>query len=156
VNTLSDFGYLTRYYNLDLIAGGKARLMAEPIRAWWTEVGQPILKEHYTPRKQKKDQASAAATAALITPAHVFRCDEEGKIISDVEALAQRAGASRIVQRYGRLHTLQIVRWLSFLIVDICTRQQIEAFFGLGERFAIFMNRDAYFRTRKTWSIYEG
>jgi hypothetical protein len=48
VAVLSEFAEVTRYYNLDLIAGGKAANLPEPLASWWQRVGQPILVEHYT------------------------------------------------------------------------------------------------------------
>jgi hypothetical protein len=153
VDTLSEFGHLTRYYNLDLIAGGKAGQLLEPLNAWWTRVGRPILALHHAQNQKEKDQKRAAKMAALITPAYVHHIDEEGKLIDDVETLTRRAGATRIVQRYGRLYTLQIVRWLSFLLVAISKHEG--TLLGLEDSFVIFMNNDAFLRDRKTWSIYK-
>jgi hypothetical protein len=35
IQTLTEFGKQTRYYNLDLLVGGKAAKWPEPVGAWW-------------------------------------------------------------------------------------------------------------------------
>jgi hypothetical protein len=88
---------------------------------------------------------------------HVLHHDESRNLIESLETLMIRAGATRIVQKYGRLYTMQIIHWLSFLIADLshigAYEKRIEALLGLDEYFIIFRNSDKYFRGRKTWSI---
>jgi hypothetical protein len=47
VKTLTEFGMLSRYYNLDLIVGGKARLLPEPVgmvaTSWSTNTRYALL-----------------------------------------------------------------------------------------------------------------
>ena len=63
-----------------------------------------------------------------------------------------------MVQRYGRMYTLQIVRWLVEGLCDMLRAvpqgKAANALMGLNEPFVLFRNDDAYFRSRKTWSIY--
>jgi hypothetical protein len=155
---LSEFGVLSRYYNLDFIVGGKATTLPEPIGAWWSRVGMPILAKHYSKAQRQKDEVWAAATAASMGPSFVLHHAEDSTPIDYAEALMQRARATRVVQTFGRLYTLQIIRWLAFLVSDLAElavhRQGLDAFFGVGEAFVIFMNEDAYLRKRKSFSIY--
>ena len=69
-----------------------------------------------------------------------------------------RAGATRIVQKYGRLYVMQLIRWLSMIIWELSHKGayelRIEALLGLDEPFRIFCNEDRYLIGRKTWSIY--
>lgn len=157
--TLSEFATQTRYYNLDFIAGGKGSHKPEPIAAWWERVGQPILNKHYSSKQRDKDAAQAAMMDSLMGGfTRVLHHDENENTIDTVEGMMLRAGATRIVQKYGRLHVMQIIRWLSFLISDLshkgAYRDRIEALLGLDEPFVIFRNPDSYLRDRKTWSIY--
>ena len=157
--TLTEFGKLSRYYNLDLITQGKAGRLPEPIEAWRRRVGQPILSKHYSKRQQEIDATRSAAMAMVMRNAtSVLQHTEEGLMIDDIEVLMLRAGATSVVQRYGRLYTLQIVRWLAFLISDLsrtgADERRIEPLLGLHEPFAIFEGEDGYLRDRKTWSIY--
>jgi hypothetical protein len=72
--------------------------------------------------------------------------------------MMNRAGATRIVQKYSRLYAMQLIRWLSSIISDLSHKgayeQRIEALFGLDELFHMFRNEDRYLLGRKTWSIY--
>jgi hypothetical protein len=159
IQTLSEFSTLTRYYNLDLLAGGKAAKLPEPVGAWWKQVGAPILSQHYTARQRQRDDATADALAELLSGhARVLHHSETGEPIDDVATLVRRAGATRVVQTYGRLYVLQIVRWLSYTISDVAHEaaytHRIEPFLGVDEPFKFFLNDDRYFRTRKSWSIY--
>jgi hypothetical protein len=155
---LTEFGVLSRYYNLDLIAGGKARRLPEPIAAWWSRVGRPILARHYSDRQRAKDAAQSAAMAELFGPVtSVLRHTEDQTPITDIATLMTHGGATRIVQKYGRLYVFQLVRWLAFLMTDLSHAAHgkgIEAFYGLNEPFALFLNDDSYFLGRKSWSIY--
>lgn len=88
----------------------------------------------------------------------VIHHTEEGTEINDVGTFFAHAGVTAVVQKYGRLYTLQIVRWLSSILYELSHRgayeKRIESLLGLNEVFAIFGNDDRYLRDRKTWSIY--
>lgn len=159
VKTLKEFAEISRYYNLDFLTGAKASKFPEPIYAWWQRVGQPILQKHYTQRQRKKDEAQGKLMHALFADhATILHYDEQGKIINNFEALMIQAGATHIVQKYGRFYTLQIIRWLSFLIADLSRigayEHRIAPLLGLDEPFVIFSNDDALLKERKRWSIY--
>jgi hypothetical protein len=159
IQTLSEFGTLTRYYNLDLLAGGKAAELPEPVGAWWKRVGGPILSQHYTARQREKDDATADCLGELLSAHAIFRHHSEtGEPMSDAATLVRRAGATRVIQVHGRLYVLQIVRWLSYAISDLAQeaayRHNLEPFLGVDEPFKPFLNDDRYFRGRKSWSIY--
>jgi hypothetical protein len=155
VETLSEFARRSRYYNLDLISEGEPAI-AEPTGAWWRRVGQPILARHYPLRQREHDARTAAAiTEVMGDVATVLHFTEEDNQIVDLDQFLLHDAATRVVQRYGRLYTLQIVRWLAFLISDLSHRgahdERIEPLLGLDELFVAFRNDDAYFRTRKIW-----
>jgi hypothetical protein len=159
VTGLCEFGVLSRYYNLDFIVAGKAPAFPEPIGAWWRRVGVPILANHYTEVQRQKDMACATVTAAWKGPSFVHHYTEDGVPIDDPKVLMERAMATRVVQRYGKLYTLQIVRWLAFLLSHLAelaahSHGLDDAFFGLGEAFTIFMNEDTYLMRRNRLSIY--
>ena len=158
VTTLAEFARWTRYYNLDLITSGMATQLSEPVGAWWRRVGKPILSLHYPVHQQEIDASrSRAMAAAMHCATFVLHHTEEGDPIDDVEVLMMHNSATRVIQRYGRLYTLQIVRWMSLLISELshvgAYVKRIEPLLGLDERFAMFINNDKYLRDRKTWSI---
>jgi hypothetical protein len=160
VTGLTEFGRLSRYYNLDFLVGGKAAAFPDPVAAWWNRVGKPILDRHYSAAQRQKDEAIAAECATMMSPSFVLHFAEGGERIEDVTILMQRAIATQVVQKFGRLYTLQIIRWLAFLMSDMAKivlhRHGLDAFFGLGETLSIFMCDDRYLITRKRLSIYTG
>ena len=159
VQCLNEFAKLTRYYNLDLLTGGQAARVPEPVGAWWKRVGEPILSLHYKRVQRKKDRAEANSLNELMNGrVLVLAHSETGESMNDLTALVQRAGATRVVQKYGRLYVLQIVRWLSYLISDLAHHatytHRIGHFLGLEEPFVLFLQDDDVYRRRKTWAIY--
>lgn len=130
IQTLSEFGRLTRYYNLDFLTGAETAKLEEPVHAWWKRVGEPILSEHYTARQQEKDSGMVDLLNEMGGEnVHVRHHSETGESINDLATLVRRGGATRVIQRYGRLHVLQIVRWLTCLVFALAhegARHKIE------------------------------
>ena len=159
VTTLTEFGKLSRYYNLDLVVSGQAARLPEPVAAWWYRVGTPILHKHYSQRQRAKDGALAMAMANTFGGVtSVIHHSEDRTPINDLATLMTHAGATRMVQKYGRLYSLQLVRWLAYLMSDLshigAYTARIEPLLGLDEPFALFLLDDTYFLNRKSWSIY--
>lgn len=156
--TLSKFATRSRYYNLDYIAGATGKEF-DPIAMWWAKVAKPICECHYSDRQRKKDNIAALlATECLGGCSLVLSHTEDGTEIDDIGSVIARAGPTAVVQKYGRLCTLQIVRWLASILSELSSsgayQQEIEPLLGLDEPFRMFHNDDRYLRDRKTWSIY--
>jgi hypothetical protein len=156
IMTLTEFGKISRYYNLDLLTGGSAATLPEPIHAWWQRVGRPILSAHYSKRQRERDRQRAAALDTNMgeNVAVLFHTEAEVPI-TNVEELALHAAATRVIQKYGRLYTLQIVRWLSYLISDLAYvgQSKVSGLFGLDELFMMFRADDRFFRDRTLWRV---
>jgi hypothetical protein len=71
VTVLSEFGILSRYYNLDFLAGGKAAKLTEPIAAWWTRVDVPILASTIPTRSGKRMRRARLTWWFRLVP-HLF------------------------------------------------------------------------------------
>lgn len=158
IETLSEFARITRYYNLGYLVGVDAPSAKEPIEAWHERVGKPILAKHYPQSRRKQDAHKAHAVHGEISE-NVFVClsSESGESINTVEAFGINSAQVRVIQRYARMYTLQIARFLATLISDL----RHEAFMkgltdipDLSEFFTLFFSDDAYFKKRTTWSIY--
>ncbi|MBI5846138.1 MAG: hypothetical protein HZB23_15885 [Deltaproteobacteria bacterium] len=155
---ISLFATTYRYYNLNYIAGS-GKNQEDPISLWWDKVVLLICKRHYSKHQQDIDANYGNVLEHILgNNSVIMHTSEEGNPINDWQALMARRGASRVAQKYGRLYTLQIVRWLSSIISELSFRgayeHKIEALLGLNEPFSIFLNEDKYLRERKTWSIY--
>jgi hypothetical protein len=155
---LSKFAAGSRYYNLDYIAGVTGQEL-DPIAMWWVKVSKPICKCHHSDGQRKKDSTAAPfATECLGGYSLVLSHAEDGTEIDDIGSVFARACQTAVVQKYGRLYTLQIVRWLASILWELsfsgAYQKGIEPLSGLNEPFAIFHNEDRLLRNRKTWSIY--
>jgi hypothetical protein len=160
VQTLNEFARNTRYYNLDLVTGGKAaRNSRDPLVAWNDRVIQPIIEKHYKPARRKRIDKDAGIVSAMLADHTVVRfSDEAGSLMDTVYAASQRTGETEVATKWAPLYVLQLARWLSFLIDDLAQKgayvYRIGALLGLEEHFAIFMNEDVYLKSRRTWSTY--
>jgi len=158
ISTLSEFSTLTRYYNLDFLSGGEASKHVDPVKAWWEDVGLRILDRHFSANKRKrlKEQSLELSKASEATVSVRFQA-EDGSWILNLGSLMIKSAETEVVQRYGRLYTLQIVRWLSWLVYDLshlgADKRRIEPLYGLHELFVQFMQEDQTLRTRKRWPL---
>jgi hypothetical protein len=156
--TLFEFATKSRYYNLSYIVGS-AGDQTDPISTWWKNVAKPICDRHYSESQRRKDEAQAAFMGKLLgSHSSVLHHTEEGAEINDLGTFFARAGVTTVVQKYGRLYMLQIVRWLSSIMSELSHRgayeKRIEPLLGLDEVFGIFRTDDRFFLRKKTWSIY--
>ena len=158
IDVISLFATKLRYYNLNHISGS-AQGQHDPVALWWEKVAIPICDLHYTERQRKKDIEEATIMENLLGESLVvLHSTETGDSINSIERLFTQAKATKVVQKYGRLYTMQIIRWLASMLFELSHRGayelRIQAILGLHEPFTIFFNDDSYLLGRKTWSIY--
>jgi len=131
----------------------------EPIRKWWGEVAELILKEYYYGKSiQMRVESQASIVNALMSPiSTMLHIDESGHPMQDVCTSSVRTGQTELVQRYGRYHALTVVRWLSEVISKLskaaCYTHNIGAFFGVWEYFETYTVDDEFLKTRKKWPL---
>jgi hypothetical protein len=159
VQTLNEFARNTRYYNLDLVTGGKAaRNSRDPLAAWNDRVTQPIIEKHCKPARRKRIDEDADIVSGMLADAVVRFTDEAGTSMDTVYAASQCTGETEVATKWAPFYTLQLARWLTFLIDGLAQKGayvcRIGALLGLEEHFAIFMNEDVYLKSRRTWSTY--
>ncbi len=131
----------------------------EPIRMWWGEVAELILKGHYYGRPiQKHVEHRARGVDALMSPVSmVLYINETGDAMQDVLTSSIRTGQTELVQRYGRYYALTIIRWLSEVFSELSRfasyTHNADAFFGVWEYFQAYTVDDTFLRTRKKWPL---
>ncbi|MDA8089106.1 MAG: hypothetical protein M0Z61_02620 [Nitrospiraceae bacterium] len=131
----------------------------EPIRKWWDVVAQAILQDHYYDKPvQRRVEARARLVDKMMSPFAIVRhTNEAGKMMEDVLSASIRTGQTEIVQRYGRYHTLTIVRWLSEIFSNLansaCYKHGIDAFFGAWEYLETYRVDDSFLKSRKVWPL---
>ncbi len=160
IETLSEFATnVTRYYNLEVVAGARNTPKREdPIATWFHRVTTPILNVHYHERYREKNEHEARLIDELIREfTRVRHHAETGERIDSPFDGARRTAATQFAKRWERMYVLQIARFVSSVLSGLgyaATAQQLPDVPYFPEIFAIFQNEDAYFRNRKTWSIY--
>ena len=147
-----------RYANF--VALGDPNLgQEEPIRKWWGEVAELILKEHYYGKQaQERVETQAKAVDALMSHSTmVLYINETGEAMQDVLSSSIRTGQTEIVQRYGRYYALTVVRWLAEVFSELsrsaCYTHKVDAFFGVWEYFQTYTVDDRFLKTRKIWPL---
>jgi hypothetical protein len=132
----------------------------EPIRKWWSEVAELILKKHYYGKQvQAEVEARAKIIDTLTSPfTMVLHTNETGDAMHDVLSSSVRTGQTDVVQKYGRYYTLMVVRWLaeiySALSKTACYSHNIDAFLGTWEYFETYMVDDEFMKTRRIWPLH--
>ena len=155
---LSLFATKLRYYNLNYLVG-TGQTQKDPIALWWEIVATPIIKKHFSSHRREKAEKGAALMESLLGDRSiVLHSTESSQSINDISKFWAHGQATQVVQKYGQLYTLQIIRWLSSLIYELSIigayEKRVEALLGLNEPFEIFLNNDTYLRGRKTWTVY--
>jgi hypothetical protein len=143
-----------RYSNIDLLVGG--RQSKDPIAEWFNAVDLPLFDSHVSARKKAAIFRNAAYVAKMMGGhAGVLHTSETGREITDLEEASRLTGMYGAVAPYRQLSVLQVIRYWVELLSELehiahreVHREDIPFF---GELFAIFMNGDEYFRSRKTW-----
>lgn len=159
VRVLSDFAQSARYYNLDFLSQQLQAQYFDPIQDWYMSVGRPILERHYSTRRADLGGEKAhSLSESLEGVSMIVSSKIDTTAIDDYFSLLLERNDDAYIQRWGRVYTLQIARWLTNLIYG-CTANfphgvDLEPFFGIEEPFAIFLNDDKYFREKKVWTIY--
>lgn len=98
IESVNQFGIISRYYNLDLLSGGRAAKMPEPIKFWWDKVGKPILLKHYSERQRKNNEALATQIDSLIgDQSIIIHHTENEEIMTDFGRLIPHEGETKIV-----------------------------------------------------------
>ena len=160
MDTLSDFATnVTRYYNLELVIGSpQAAIQDDPIATWFERVTKPVLAHHYKDRYREKHERSARFIDDLISDFTLVRHQgEAGEEITTVYDASTRTAASEFAKRWERMYVLQIARFMAAVLSElgyVAQIQQLPDVPYLSEFFSIFGGDDAYFRSRKRWSIY--
>lgn len=148
-----------RYANFAALGDPNLGSEFEPIRKWWTEVAELILKEHYYGKQaQKRVETRARQVDSLMSDfTSVLYINETGDPMRDILSASIRTGQTGLVQRHGRYYALTVVRWLAELFSKLaqsaCYTHNLDAFFGIWEYFQSYRVDDCFLKTRKIWPL---
>ena len=160
IAVLNDFASnVTRYYNLDVLTwGAGARAEEDPVRVWHEQVTEPVLTKHWSPAARKRVERNAELADVLLGDIALVRHhSESGKELTTLGSASFETGRAEAAARHVRVYVLQIARFIFHLMWELtftARANQLHHIPYMHEFFAIFNNEDAYFRRRKSWSIY--
>ena len=150
---LSKFAKGDRYSNIDFIV--KSSYQSDPIFEWNQKVDKVLFKKRVSNKKKDKIIKNARIINELMSPfTLVHHSSESRDEINDVESASFLTGMYESISKYRQLYVLQIIRYWVELLGDL--QYQAMAINPtdipyLSEIFAIFINKDSYFLTRKTY-----
>jgi len=157
IRTLSEFGKATRYHNLDSLVQGRAASLKNPERAWFENVGKAIMQRHHKPNENAKDAARARSWHYMFASREAL-ADQglDSPYVTTVGAAMADRQITGLIQRHAQFYTLQIIRYFAETLVNLQTAahgSQLQTVPFFSELFGLFMNDDAYFRSRRTWGV---
>ena len=143
-----------RYANINILLG-KEPEENDCVQQWHQTVDMPLYQKCVTPRKKEKIERNAQAIGTVLNSFSLtyFLSEDDAEVTSAVDA-SRRTGVWEAVAPYRQLYVLQIIRYLSELLIELgykaySVNPENIPFFS--EIFGLFCNSDSYFRTRKTW-----
>jgi hypothetical protein len=157
VDVLTSFATnVTRYYNLEVLGADSGSARDDPIASWYSDVTLPVLDLHYSKQRAERDGLRAAFAAEVLGSVSVVRgVAETGESINTVAEATLRSLQAEAARPWERMYVMQIARFLGATLVklaDLAHETKLPVPF-LEEFFFIFAQDDAYFRSRKTWSL---
>ena len=143
-----------RYSNVNTLLGQEDK-SNDCIEQWFYQVDMPLYNKHISPKRKAGIEQRATVTENILNQFSVTRFIAEDKIeVNSAVDASRRTGIWEAVAPYRQLYMLQIIRYLTELLMElgykalaICP-DDIPHF---GEIFGLFYNDNAYFRSRKTW-----
>jgi len=150
---------ITRYYNIDLLTGGtKIEQLDSPQKEWFQKVVIPILEIHYKDKLFKRHVERAKNISYILEYfTRINVTTELDETLQDIYSASLHDLATTFAKPYVRMYTLQIIRFISLLAIDISNdlyKTNINYIPYISDFFRIFNNDDKTFFRRKTWSIY--
>lgn len=162
IGVLTDFAKnLGRYYNLDLLTGdARASRRDAPIAAWNERVTRPVLVKHYPANRRLRDLRIANDLSALVEGVSSVRFhNEAGDPVRSFQQAHLLGAEARVARRWERMYVLQIARFIAETLdrlSDGARKMGLQQVPDLSDFFAVYHNDDRLFRTKETWSIYQG
>lgn len=148
-----------RYNNFDALDSGQDRAQFEPLRKWWDEVAEPILRKHFYGEKTEQRALKHASHLESMWGANssVLYFDERGDLMNSLRQASIHTGKTEVVQKWSRYYSLTTIRWLSCLFSQLCRKacydSGLDAFSGHWEFFSTYCVDDSFLKTRKVWPL---
>lgn len=145
-----------RYSNYKCIQN-KSSHNDDPIKKWWNEVGELILKNYYHNKGDKyhAERIARNITHAIGSGTNLVIYDENKNILPDDSSIIIWLIKVRIVQKWARYHTLSIVRWISNVYTELLKNSSYHEHQKIFDEswnfFNDFMVEDSYLKRKEIW-----
>jgi hypothetical protein len=150
---LSKFAKGDRYSNIDFLVNSKYQ--SDPTRNWHEKVDKELYKIRVSKRKKESIELNSKLIGEIFNPVSSVRYYSESREeINDMESASFLTGMTESIAKYRQLYVLQIVRyWFEVIRSLQYTAMKLghQDIPWMTEVFAIFNNKDSYFKTRKTF-----
>lgn len=144
-----------RYSNLNILLG-KEDTSIDCIEKWFLNVDMPLYKKHVSQKRKDGIAYRAAVIGDILNQFTLTRFEPEdhAELTNAVDG-SMRTGLYEAVAPYRQLYMLQIIRFLTELLMGLGSKAMSihpEDIPHFGEILGLFYNDNAYFRSRKTWN----
>jgi len=152
LSILDSFAKGDRYSNINLLINSNRK--SDPIKSWH-KIDVYLFENRVSKKKKEKIRYNAEIVGQLMSPFSIVRHTSESREdIANIETASFHTGMYEAVLKYRQLYVLQIIRYWVEILRGLQYRainkgeQEIPYF---SEIFALFLNSDSYFLTRKTF-----
>lgn len=143
-----------RYSNLNILLGVESK-SHDCMEQWFHQVDIPLYQKHVSQEKKDGIEHRALVIGNLLSPFALIRFTaEDNTELTDAADASRRTGIWEAVAPYRQFYILQIIRYLTELLIGLGHKARAihpEDIPHFGEIFGLFYNDNAYFRSRKTW-----
>jgi len=152
---LNDFSESSgRYSNINILLG-KDVDEADCMHRWHKDVDLRLYEQRVSTKKKLEIGNRATIIGAFLREvAIVYHTSEASEELTDPTEASKRTGMWEAVAPYRQLYMLQIIRFLTELLMELGHKAMMMNSADIphfGEIFGLFYNDDSYFRGRKTW-----
>lgn len=154
LQVLTDFAQSSgRYSNINILLGTNTDI--DCMRQWYETVDLKLYENCVSLKKKQLIEKKAEIIGSMLKQFSVvnYITEDSTEIIDQVEA-SKRTGIWEAVASYRQLYVLQIIRFLTEILIDISYKGMeisCDDIPHMSEIFGLFYNEDSYFRSRKTW-----
>jgi len=143
-----------RYSNINILFA-KNTEENDCICQWYNNVDCKIYNQRISLKKKAGIESRATVIGTVMDHfASVCYATEDNAELNNVMEASRRTGIWEAVAPYRQLYMLQIIRYLTELLIELgykAMKGHSEDIPHFGEIFGLFYNDDTYFRGRKTW-----
>jgi len=156
IDTLTEFASnVTRYYNLEFLAGEPgATERQDPIATWFEQVTARVLDAHDQERYRVRRESGASAFAGLESIMLIRQTSETGEELNTLTGNVLHSKTIEFARRWERMYLLQIARFIARVLGHLGQpTDQLEMPY-LTDFFRTFLTEDKFLRSKVNWSIY--